>query len=92
LPTIEVTNVGPVVEPIRLEELIKPFHRADGAGAGTGTGNGNGNGHGQGLGLGLSIVQAIAEAHGAALRTEARPEGGLRVSVAFPASGPESND
>ncbi len=84
LPTIEVTNVGPVVEPVQVEELVKPFHRADQ--------NGNGHGPGQGLGLGLSIVQAIAEAHGAALHTDARPEGGLRVSVAFPASGPESSD
>jgi signal transduction histidine kinase len=80
LPTIEVTNVGPVVEPVQIDELVKPFRRAEE------------NGHGHGLGLGLSIVQAIAEAHGAALHTEARPEGGLRVSVAFPASGPESSD
>ncbi|HET6864619.1 MAG TPA: ATP-binding protein [Solirubrobacteraceae bacterium] len=77
LPTIEVTNVGPVVEPSHVEELVKPFYRA----------GENGNG----LGLGLSIVHAIAEAHGAAVRTEARPEGGLRVTVAFPATGPESS-
>jgi signal transduction histidine kinase len=80
LPTIEVTNAGPVVEPVHLHELAKPFYRAAE------------NGHGQGLGLGLSIVQAIAEAHGASVRTEARPEGGLRVTVTFPAAGPESTD
>jgi signal transduction histidine kinase len=81
LPTIEVTNAGPVLEPVQVPELVKPFYRA----------GGNGNGNGNGLGLGLSIVQAIAEAHGAAMWTEARAEGGLRVTVAFPATGPESS-
>ena len=80
LPTIEVSNVGPVVEPVQVDELVKPFRRAEQ------------NGHGGGLGLGLSIVQAIAEAHGAALHTEARAEGGLQVTVAFPAHGPASSD
>ncbi len=80
--TVEVTNAGPVVERAQVEELVKPFHRAGE--------NGNGNGNGPGLGLGLSIVQAIAEAHGAVLETEARPEGGLRVAVAFPAAEPAS--
>jgi signal transduction histidine kinase len=32
----------------------------------------------------LSIVQAISDAHGARLSMSAPPEGGLRVSVAFP--------
>jgi signal transduction histidine kinase len=82
LPTIEVTNAGPVIEPAQVDRLIRPFYR----------GAENANGDGRGLGLGLSIVQAIAEAHGAALETEARPEGGLRVSVAFPARGAESSD
>jgi signal transduction histidine kinase len=80
LPTVEVLNAGPVVQQAQVDELVKPFYR----------GQENGNGHG--LGLGLSIVQAIAEAHGAAMRTEPRPEGGLRVTVAFPATGPESGD
>jgi signal transduction histidine kinase len=80
LPTIEVSNVGPLVEPVHVDELVKPFYRA------------GENGHGHGLGLGLSIVQAIAEAHGAAVQTEARPEGGLRVTVAFPVAAPESSD
>jgi signal transduction histidine kinase len=76
LPTIEVANGGPVVEPAQVDELVKPFRRAEE------------NGHGRGLGLGLSIVKAIAEAHGAKLHTEARGDGGLRVTVAFPAPGP----
>ncbi|MGN6869325.1 MAG: sensor histidine kinase [Solirubrobacteraceae bacterium] len=84
LPTVEVVNAGPLVQRGEVDELMKPFYR--------GGVNGNTNANGYGLGLGLSIVQAIAEAHGAALRTEARAEGGLRVTVAFPATGPESGD
>ena len=53
----------------------------------------NGNGSARevkpGLGLGLSIVQAIAEAHDAELTTIARPEGGLRVAVAFRIAEPD---
>jgi len=80
LPIVEVTNSGPVVDPADAGELVKPFYRAEA----------NGNRHG--VGLGLSIVQAIAEAHGAILETEPRPEGGMRVAVAFPAAGPASSD
>jgi signal transduction histidine kinase len=76
LPTVEVTNSGPVVAGPDVDGLVKPFYRA--------AGNANGNGHG--VGLGLSIVQAIAEAHDATLTTEPRAEGGLRVAVAFPAA------
>ncbi|MEV8417470.1 ATP-binding protein, partial [Streptomyces niveus] len=38
-----------------------------------------------GLGLGLSIVEAIATAHGAELTAAPGPEGGLDITVAFPA-------
>jgi signal transduction histidine kinase len=94
LPTVEVTNSGPVVAGADVDELVKPFYRAGSSGNGAGGtgnagGNGNGasgNGHGRGLGLGLSIVQAIAEAHDARLSTEPRADGGLRVAVAFRAA------
>jgi signal transduction histidine kinase len=84
-PTVEVANAGPPVDAAQLGELLKPFVR------GVASGNGNGNGNvrlhaGDGLGLGLSIVQAIADAHDARLEISALPEGGLRVSVAFPAA------
>ncbi len=78
-PTVEVANSGPPVDAAQLDELLKPFVRANG--------NGNGNGRaraGDGLGLGLSIVHAIADAHGARLTMSAPGEGCLRVSVAFP--------
>jgi len=84
LPTVEVTNTGPVVTRADVDELVKPFYRAGG--------NGNGHGNGHGLGLGLSIVHAIAEAHDATLSTEPRPDGGLRVTVAFPAARAAPHD
>lgn len=37
-----------------------------------------------GFGLGLAIVKAIADAHGASITARPRPNGGLRVEVAFP--------
>jgi signal transduction histidine kinase len=79
-PTLEVTNAGPVVEPDRVDELVKPFSRLDGNGAVAGR---NADAR-QGLGLGLSIVQAIADAHGARLTTAPRAGGGLKVAVSFP--------
>ena len=79
-PTLEVTNAGPVVKPDQVDELVKPFSRLDGNGSVAGR---NADAR-QGLGLGLSIVQAIADAHGARLTTAPRAEGGLKVAVSFP--------
>ncbi len=42
-------------------------------------------GDGRGTGLGLAIVKWIADRHGATLRAEARPGGGARVGLEFPA-------
>ncbi|MGJ4929097.1 ATP-binding protein [Bradyrhizobium sp. HKCCYLS2038] len=39
-----------------------------------------------GTGLGLAIVKQIADAHGAEIRLDTAPEGGLRVAVCFPPS------
>jgi signal transduction histidine kinase len=69
-----VTNTGPVVPAAAVGQLLRPFQRL-------GTDR---TGHGQGLGLGLSIVQAIADAHGANLTIRPQPGGGLQVEVAFP--------
>ena len=69
--SVEVENSGPVVPEDAVERLTEPFERIDRARESRGTG------------LGLSIVRAVAEAHGARLRIAARPEGGLRVCVAF---------
>jgi signal transduction histidine kinase len=72
-----VENGGAVLDPAQVAGLGQPFRRlgADRTGPG-------------GAGLGLSIVAAIAEAHGGALRLDARPEGGLRASVALPVTMP----
>jgi signal transduction histidine kinase len=73
--TLTVTNTGPSVPPHQVSRLLEPFQRA----APDRTAGPNG------LGLGLSIVAEIAEAHEAGLEVRARPEGGLTVSVSFPA-------
>ncbi len=94
-PTLEVENAGPVVAADQVESLVKPFVRGTGNGRVTENGRAAENGNGSarevkpGLGLGLSIVQAIAEAHDAELTTIARPEGGLRVAVAFRIAEPD---
>jgi signal transduction histidine kinase len=71
---LTVANTGPAIPADQVERLFQPFRRlaADRTGGG-------------GLGLGLSIVQAIAEAHGAAIAARRRPGGGLSVEVAFTA-------
>ncbi|HEV8248646.1 MAG TPA: ATP-binding protein [Gaiellaceae bacterium] len=71
-----VTNSGPVVPAEQLERLFQPFQRLDE--------ERTTDADGVRLGLGLSIVQAIAEAHGADLVANARPEGGLQIEVRFP--------
>jgi len=72
---LTVANTGPVVPPDAVEQLYQPFQRL-------GTAR---TGRGEGVGLGLSIVQAIATAHDATITTGARPEGGLTITVTFPA-------
>ncbi len=73
--TLAVANTGPLVPPDQLSRLLEPFQRA----GPDRTASPNG------LGLGLSIVSDIAKAHGAGLQVSARPEGGLTVTVSFPA-------
>jgi signal transduction histidine kinase len=71
-----VENGGPVLEQDQVRELSQPFRRIGADRTGTDDGSG----------LGLSIVAAIAEAHGGSLDLQARPEGGLRVSIQLPAA------
>jgi signal transduction histidine kinase len=75
---LTVANTGPQIPPTEADRPLQPF-RPLGA---------DRTGQGRGLGLGLSIVQAIADAHGAALTALPRPGGGLRVEVTFPALVP----
>jgi signal transduction histidine kinase len=71
-----VETGGPVLDQTQVDQLAQPFRRL-------GTDR---TGSDQGAGLGLSIVSAIATAHGGTLALLARPEGGLRVTVALPAA------
>ena len=74
---LSVINTGPVIPPAALSQLLKSFQRL----------GSDRTGHGEGLGLGLSIVQAIAQAHGATLTISSQPSGGLRAEVSFPRPG-----
>jgi len=69
-----ITNSGQAVPTDQIHRLFRPFERL--AGARTR--------HDGGHGLGLSIVQAIADGHGAELRADARSDGGLTIDVSFP--------
>ena len=74
--SLVVENGGPVLEQDQVRELSQPFRRI----------GADRTGSAEGSGLGLSIVAAIAEAHGGSLDLQARPEGGLRVSIQLPAA------
>jgi signal transduction histidine kinase len=69
-----VETGGETFDQAQVARLSEPFRRlgADRTGSETGSG------------LGLSIVASIATAHGGTLDLTARPEGGLRVTVALP--------
>jgi signal transduction histidine kinase len=71
---LSIVNTGPRVPAAALDRLFQPFQRM----------TADRTSHSEGIGLGLSIVQAIAEAHGATITALALPDGGLLVEVAFP--------
>jgi signal transduction histidine kinase len=72
---LSVRNTGPAIPPDEVDRLFEPFRQF-------GTERTR---HGQGHGLGLAIVRAIADAHDAALTAQARPKGGLDITVTFTA-------
>lgn len=80
---LRVRNTGPVVAPALLPTLTEPFVRGAGRVAAAGSSGG-------GSGLGLALVARVVAAHGAEMRIEAPPDGGLDVRVTFPppADGP----
>ncbi|HTU76074.1 MAG TPA: HAMP domain-containing sensor histidine kinase [Trebonia sp.] len=71
---LSICNSGPVIQPDDVGRLLEPFRQL----------GGQRTRHDGGHGLGLAIVSAIASAHGATLDVQARPEGGLAVTVMFP--------
>jgi signal transduction histidine kinase len=72
--TLTIINTGPHVPADQIDRLLQPFRRLA-------PDRGNDDGHG----LGLSIVAAIAAAHDATLDIKPRPEGGLHITIEFPA-------
>lgn len=71
---LHVVNSGPAIPADRVETLFQPFQRYEPR-----------TGHTDGHGLGLSIVAAIADAHRAEVAAVPGPEGGLDITVTFPA-------
>jgi len=71
---IRVLDNGPGLPTDQLETMFEPFRRME-ASRSRGTG---------GSGLGLGIARSIARAHGATLRLENRPEGGLAAILSLP--------
>ena len=69
--TLEVVDTGPGIPASDRERAFDRFYRRANAPEG-------------GSGLGLAIVKAIADRHGAEIRLDDAPGGGLKVTVAFP--------
>jgi signal transduction histidine kinase len=67
---LRIVNTGQHVDPGQVNTLFDPFVRGV---------------HGKGVGLGLSIVRAVVTAHQGSLACAARPDGGLDITVRFPA-------
>jgi signal transduction histidine kinase len=77
---LSVGNTGPAIPASAVDRLFRPFERLA-------TGRAS---RGEGLGLGLSIVQAIADAHGAGITARPQPAGGLLVEATFPGPDPHA--
>jgi signal transduction histidine kinase len=71
--TLTVTNSGPVIPNNQIQRLFQPFQRLAP----------DRHSRRDGYGLGLAIVNAVAQSHHATLTTNARPEGGLAITVRF---------
>jgi signal transduction histidine kinase len=66
---LAVSNSGRAVPPARVGELFEPFQRLDNRIAA------------DGVGLGLSIVRSVVNSHHGSIEAEARPEGGLAITI-----------
>jgi signal transduction histidine kinase len=69
--TLQVDDAGPGIPPADRERVFDRFYRRDAGDAG-------------GTGLGLAIVRSVAQRHGATVRLDESPLGGLRVSLRLP--------
>jgi signal transduction histidine kinase len=77
-PVLAVDNDGPAVPAELVPGLFEPFRRV----------RGDRLDHSGGAGLGLTIARSIVTAHEGTIAAEARPRGGLHVSVSLPGDGP----
>jgi signal transduction histidine kinase len=75
--TIAVADEGPGIPPHEAQRVFERFYRTDGARS---TRDG-------GTGLGLAIARWIVDAHGGAIRAEAREPNGCKIVVELPAAG-----
>jgi two-component system OmpR family sensor kinase/two-component system sensor histidine kinase QseC len=73
--TLHVDDSGPGIPAEDRAHVFDRFYRRAGS-------------DGTGSGLGLAIVRAIADRHGAAVRLDSAPLGGLRVTVELPRQRP----
>jgi len=69
--TLQVDDAGPGIPPADRERVFDRFYRRDAGDEG-------------GTGLGLAIVRTVAQRHGATVRLDDSPLGGLRVSLRLP--------
>jgi signal transduction histidine kinase len=74
LARLVVETGGDILDPRQVGQLAQPFRRL----------RADRTGSDNGAGLGLSIVAAIASAHRGTLDLQARPGGGLRVTITLP--------
>ena len=70
---LSVSDSGPGIPEAERARVFERFYRSEGSAAG-------------GCGLGLSIVRRVADLHGARMRFDTSPLGGLRVEVCLVAS------
>ncbi|MEP6740241.1 MAG: ATP-binding protein [Caldimonas sp.] len=78
VPLLQVDDAGPGIPEAEHERVFDRFYRRAGSGE-------------SGSGLGLAIVRSVAAAHGAGVALSRSPEGGLRVTVRFPAPRTDPN-
>jgi signal transduction histidine kinase len=84
---LTVRNTGTMIPPDQVDRLFQPFQQLGSERLGSQRLRSQRMGHTDGHGLGLAIVGAIANAHGATLTPQARPDGGLDIAVDFPDPG-----